>query len=265
MSADRPLRVLIVDDEQPAREKLRLLLAGDAGVTVVGEARDGVEAVRAIAELDPDLVLLDVQMPGLDGFEVLDALEGLDGEQPSGERECRRCPLVVFVTAYDRFAVRAFEVNAVDYLLKPVTRERLAETLARARATELEAAARVRRSGALTAAREQRMLRRFLIRIGGRLRVIDAREVLWLEAAGNYVDLHLADRRHAVRGSLAAIAARLDPDRFARVHRSAVVNLDWVVELVPISHGDYRLVLRNGAEVKLSRRYRDRLPATLGA
>jgi two-component system, LytTR family, response regulator len=252
------LRVLIVDDEPPAREKLARLLAAEPGVEVIGEAIDGVEAVRAIASHEPDLVLLDVEMPRLGGFEVLDALEAT-GQEPR--------PMVVFVTAYDRFAVRAFDVHAVDYLLKPVIAERLAEALERARAIDRRDEGQ-RVAGLRRASKEVRAahpLRRFIVQVGGRLQLVDARNVVWLEAAANYVELHLEGRRHVVRGSLTSIAQRLDPERFARVHRSAVVNLDWVRELRPISHGDYRVILRNGDEVKLSRRYRHELPATLGA
>ncbi|HEX7090853.1 MAG TPA: LytTR family DNA-binding domain-containing protein [Longimicrobiales bacterium] len=250
-----PVRVVIVDDEPPARAKLRRFLAADPRVTIVGEAGDGEEAVRVIEETRPDVVFLDVRMPGLDGFDVLAALE-LDP-----------LPHVVFATAHDEYAVRAFDVRALDYLLKPADRERVARALDRAVAAVQgpgadDVAARVRNMLEELRGRA-RPLERFLVRQRGRMRLVRAAEVDWIEAADNYVRLHVDKESLLARATLAEVEKRLDPTKFARVHRSAIVNLDAIRELRPWSHGDALLVLRSGAEVRLSRRYRDRLPGVL--
>jgi len=244
------LRVLIVDDEAPARAKLRRYLEADDRAEVVGEAANGLEAVERIESLRPELVLLDVQMPGLDGFDVLAALE--DGEAPH----------IVFVTAHDEHAVRAFEVRALDYLLKPVDRGRLRAALGRV----IEAG---RPGAAALAVLQDRpasgpRLERFLVRERGRLRLVSVDDVDWIGAAGNYVELHVGDHTHLVRGTLNELEIRLPGQRFARVHRSTIVNLDRVRELQPWSHGDLLLVLEGGTELRLSRRYRDRIQGVFG-
>ncbi|HEX7118234.1 MAG TPA: LytTR family DNA-binding domain-containing protein [Longimicrobiales bacterium] len=248
------IRVLIVDDEPPARAKVRRFLAADPEIEVVGEAGSGVEAVEAVAALAPDLVFLDVQMPGLDGFGVLDALGA--GAVPD----------VVFVTAYDEYAVRAFEVHAVDYLLKPVGPDRFQRALGRAKAR-----VRARRDGAddgldrrLREVLEQvrarpAYLERLLVPDGARSVLLDVDRIDWIEAERNYVRLHVGAASHLLRGTLAALEARLDPARFIRIHRSHIVNADRVREIHPWSHGDQLVVLRDGTELTLSRRYRDRL------
>jgi len=252
-----PVRVLIVDDEPPARAKVRRFLAADAEVEVVGEAGSGPEAVDAIQRLRPDLVFLDIQMPGADGFGVLGALD--DGAMPQ----------VVFVTAYDAYALRAFEVHAVDYLLKPFDADRFRTALARAKervrarpaADDLEQ--RIRR--ALAEARPPAAyLDRVLVRTGDRAVFLRTDEIDWLEAEENYVRVHAGREPHLVRGTLAGLEERLDPARFIRVHRSHVVNLASIRELHPWSHGDWMIVLRDGRELMLSRRYRDRLPELAG-
>jgi two-component system, LytTR family, response regulator len=246
------IRVLIVDDEPPARSKLRRFLAGEPEVEVVGEAESGADAVAAIEALRPDLVFLDVQMPGLDGFGVLAELAG------------EALPGVVFVTAFDEYALRAFEVNAVDYVLKPFDAERFRSALARAKE-------RLRQAGAAELDRRLRAvlaqvrpppeyLERLLVRSGERAFFLELSEVSWIAAEQNYVRLHAAGTSHLVRGTLAALEERLDPRRFLRIHRSTIVNAAHVRELRPWSHGDYRVVLRDGTELTLSRRYRDRLP-----
>ncbi len=250
-----PVRVVIVDDEPPARAKLRRFLAADPRVTIAGEAGDGEEAVRVIEETRPDVVFLDIRMPGLDGFDVLAALE-MD-----------MLPHVVFATAHDEYAVRAFDVRALDSLLKPADRERVMRALDRAIAAVRgprggDVAARVR--DALDELRGRAgPLERFLVRQRGRMRLVRAADVDWIEAADNYVRLHIEKESLLARVTLAEVEQRLDPAKFARVHRSAIVNLDAIRELRPWSHGDALLVLRSGAEVRMSRRYRDRLPGVL--
>ena len=255
-----PVRVLIADDEPPARAKVRRFLADDAEVEVVGEARSGPEAVDAIQRLRPDLVFLDIQMPGADGFDVLQAID------PAA------MPHVVFVTAYDEFALRAFEVHAVDYLLKPFDTDRFRTALARAKQRVLARPAadgddgldaRIRR--VLAEARPApAYLERLLVRTGSRAVFLRVDEIDWLEAEENYVRLHAGPASYLVRGTLAGLEERLDPAKFIRVHRSHIVNLGSIRELHPWSHGDWMMVLRDGRELMLSRRYRDRLPELAG-
>lgn len=245
-----PLRVLIVDDEAPARAKLRRYLSSDHRADVVGEATNGVEAVECIVSLRPDLVLLDAQMPGLDGFEVLAALEQDE------------VPHIVFVTAHDGHAVRAFEVQALDYLLKPVDRARLGSAIGRV----IEAGRPARDVVRVLddRSRAAQSLERFLVRERGRLRLVSVGDVDWIGAAGNYVELHVGSSTHLVRGTLSELEGRLPAERFARVHRSTIVNLDRVKELQPWSHGDQLLLLEDGTELRLSRRYRDRIQGVFG-
>jgi two-component system, LytTR family, response regulator len=245
------VRVLIVDDEAPARRKVRTHLADAAGVDVVGEAASGPEALEAIRALRPDLVFLDVQMPGMTGFEVIEAV----GPEAM--------PAVVFVTAYDEFAVEAFEVQAVDYLMKPFHADRFRQALSRAldriarREEPGESLARLLASLLKKAPREGQ---RLLVRDGERIFFVPLREVVRLSADGNYVQVHTArGQRHLLRETLARLEARLDPERFARIHRSEIVNVDFVAEVQPAFHGDYTVRLKNGEEVRLSRRYQDRL------
>jgi two-component system, LytTR family, response regulator len=245
------IRVLIADDERPARQKLRVLLARDPGVEMVGEAADGDEAVREIERLAPDVVFLDVRMPRRDGFGVLDALE------PG------RMPLVVFVTAHDEHALRAFDVHAVDYLLKPFTATRLRDVLGRI--GERLAA----RHGRELAAGLQRALEEIENRSGWlrRLRVeaqpnhevllpLDRVDVI--RARGNFLELQAADGRYLRRGTLTDLDRRLDPHQFVRINRSEIVRLDAVRELQPWFHGDYRVILNSGATLAWTRRYRAR-------
>ena len=251
------VRVLLVDDEPLVRRGMRATLDGDSELEVVGEARDGAEAVRLVRELDPDIVFLDVQMPELDGFGVLDALAGTP------------IPVVVFVTAFDEYAIRAFDVHAVDYLLKPFDDDRLRLALARARARLAE-----RRRGEVDAHLEA-LLRevrgraafsdRLLVRNDGSITVIDADDVEWVEAADNYVRLHTSRGRLLMRETMRALEHRLDPRRFARIHRSAIVNLSRVRELQPMFNGEYVVLLASGAKLTLSRGYRDQFRERLGS
>jgi two-component system, LytTR family, response regulator len=243
------MRVLIVDDEPLACERLRTLLAAEPGIEIAGECHDGRSALQAIRDLAPDLVFLDVQMPELDGFAVIEAL-------PSP-------PAVIFVTAFDQFAIRAFEVCALDYLLKPFDRERFAKALARGRA-ECE-----RRSASDLGARMQSLLAelrgrkkyldRIVIRAGGRVIFLRAEELDWIEAAGNYVRLHSGAEEYLYRETLSRMEAALDPACFARIHRSTIVNTERIKELHPLFRGDYTVVLRDGRRLTLSKPYRPRL------
>ena len=248
------LRVAIVDDEPPARARLRRLLKGQPDIEVVAECGDGAAAVHAIESLQPDLVFLDVQMPELDGFEVLAALE------------LTRLPAVIFVTAFDKYALRAFEVHALDYVVKPVDPERFARALAHARQRIIERRSTDDGMSNLIRqlARERAQLERIPVRSEGRVKVIDLGDVDWLSAADNYVTLHVGRHEYLVRDTLAALEARLDANAFVRVHRSSIVRLDRIAELVPDLHGDYRIRLKNGAVVPMSRTYRARIEDRFG-
>jgi two-component system LytT family response regulator len=247
------IRALVVDDEVPARRKLVRLLTPAHDVAIVGEAANGSEAVRAIREQHPDVVFLDVRMPGLDGFGVMREV-GPDA-----------VPCVVFVTAFDDHAVQAFEVQALDYLLKPVapsrfhaTLERVRDALARGRTGDL--AARLERALAAARAPGPQWLERLLVPQDERQILIAVDRIDRIEAAGNYVQLHTADGPYLLRVALGTLAARLDPARFVRISRSDVVRLDAVRELVPWFHGDQRVVLQDGTRLMWSRRYRGQGP-----
>jgi two-component system, LytTR family, response regulator len=242
------LRTLVVDDEAPARRRIRRLLAAEPDVAVVGECGDGASAVSAIAATRPDLVFLDVQMPERDGFDVVKTLP------PGG------LPAILFVTAYDRYALRAFDVHAVDYLLKPFTGERFRTALARARERIASRAPDAALAGlAADLRRQPAYLSRVPVRTGGRTVFVDLETVDWLEAADNYVRLHVQRREYLVRDTLAALEARLDPGRFARIHRSAIVRTDRITEVKPASHGDAEIVLRDGTRLAVSRTWRHRI------
>ena len=235
------MRTLIVDDESPARERLKRLLADIEGVEIIGEAESGVQAVEMIERKRPDLVLLDIQMPGLDGFGVIEALA-----DP---------PPVIFVTAYDEYAIRAFEVNALDYLLKPFSRERLERAIRRAQEALVEEQDFAARLGPLleSLAAQGRYLTRLAVRDRDRIRVLGVDEVDWIGVEGERVLVHAGDKAYPIRRTLAELEARLDPARFFRAHRSAIVNLDRVKEVIPWFKGSHKLRLTTGAEVELSR------------
>lgn len=249
------MRVAIVDDEPVAREGLRMWLATEPDTVVVGEAGSPAEAVELVLRERPDLLFLDVQMPGGDGFDVLEAVGA------------GHLPEVIFVTAHERHALRAFDAAALDFLLKPVGEERFRRALARARAELARGEARegpARLSALLDhvrAAREggARRIERFAVRTRDRFVIVPAREVRWISAAANYAELHLAGATHLVRATLAELEAGLDPAVFARIHRGTIVRLDCVREVIPAAHGDFDVVLTDGAVLKLSRRFRARL------
>lgn len=262
-----PLRVLVVDDEPAARRGIKLLLESASAVNVVGEAGDGPEAVRQIEVLEPDIVFLDVQMPGYDGFEVMKRVAAT------------QLPAVIFVTAYDEHALRAFDVSAVDYLLKPYEDSRFNAALARA-AEEV----RRRRAGDL-GARLERLIAalerspstppapeaacpggladRILIKSSGELHFLKTEEIDWIEAEGDYMKFHAGGRAHLLRETMARLESRLDPRRFIRIHRSTIVNVDRVRKMSPSFAGEYAVVLNDGTKLRLSRGYQDRLQEIL--
>ena len=257
-----PMRTLIIDDEPPARERLKRLLADLEDVELIGEAEDGIQAVELIERENPDLVLLDIQMPGLDGFGVIEALE-----DP---------PPIIFVTAYDEYAIHAFEVNALDYLLKPFSRERLEKAVHRAQ-EELDSEQNLGVSPAERfATRLDPLLEslatqgRYLTRLAARdyenrrIRVLDVDEVDWIGVEEEQVFVHVRDAAYLVRRTLAELEARLDPGHFFRAHRSAIVNLDRVVEVIPWFKGSHKLRLSTGVEVDLSRAQARALRKVLG-
>jgi two-component system LytT family response regulator len=245
------LRVLVVDDEPLVREGIRGFLEREADVRILGEARDGDEAVERIRDLRPDLVLLDVQMPGMDGLAVVAALE-------PEER-----PAIVFVTAHSEYAIRAFDLHAVDYLLKPFDAERFATALRRARARMVEGKVD-RLEGLLATLRPaQAYPERLLLKQDGTVVVVLADDIDWIEAADNYVQVHARTGRYMAREPLKQIEAKLDPARFARAHRSAIVNLSRVRSLDPLAAGENVLTLTTGTRVTLSRGYRDHFKSRL--
>jgi two-component system, LytTR family, response regulator len=245
------IRTLVVDDEPLARERLASLLQPLEDIELVGQCRDGEEAITAIHDLTPDLVFLDIQMPDLSGFDVIDAI-GSD-----------RMPLVVFVTAYDQHALRAFQVRALDYLLKPFDRDRFTEALQRARKQlERDETGDIgRRLLALVndLRRDRPRAERLVVKSGGRLFFLRADEIDWVEAAGNYVRLHVGNTSHLLRETMTAMESRLDPERFFRIHRCRIVNMDRIQELQPWLNGEYAVLLRTGTRLTLSRGYREKL------
>lgn len=250
------IRALIVDDEPLARERLSEFLRTEPEVEVVGECADGKEALAVIQSTTPDLLFLDVQMPELDGFGVVAGLSGT------------KMPVIIFVTAYDKFALRAFEVHALDYLLKPFDRERFQTALRRAldqikRQQSDELGQRL--AGLIAELRpESKPLERLAVKTEGKMVLIKLDDIDWIEAADNYVNLHVGNESHLHRETLSALEARLSPQKFMRISRSIIVNADRVKELHPMFHGDYVVVLRNGARLNLSRSYREKLNQLLG-
>ncbi len=249
-----PIRAVIADDEPIARRGVRLLLERDSDFEIVGEAAGGVEAADLIRRLRPDLVFLDVQMVGCDGFETLLRV----GSEAA--------PVVIFVTAYDEYALRAFEFNAVDYLLKPYDDTRFAAALDRARDLVK------RKRGDAVDYRLTRLIEhlegegrdRILLKSSGEIIFLKTGEIDWIEAEGDYVKFHVTGRTHLMRGTMAALEARLDPARFIRIHRSTIVNVDRLRKLSPSFEGEYAVVLHDGTKLRLSRGYHDRIKALLG-
>ncbi|HYV04246.1 MAG TPA: LytTR family DNA-binding domain-containing protein [Blastocatellia bacterium] len=255
MSSSKCIRTLIVDDESLARERIREMLEGDPEIEIVGDCANGKEAIQAISKLKPDLIFLDVEMPGIDGFQVLQSLEAAE------------MPVVIFVTAYDQYAVRAFDTFALDYLLKPFDRERFERSVRRAK-TQLLKISDSMNERILSALEQIKTrpvhLERLVIKMNGHVFFIKAAEIDWLEAEGNYVRLHSGKESYLLRDTISALEAQLDPKQFLRVHRSAIVNIDRIQELQPWFHGEYRIILREGVQLTLSRSYREKLHELLG-
>jgi two-component system, LytTR family, response regulator len=251
------IRVLIVDDERPARDGIRVRLEQATGFDVVAEAGTGRAAIEAVEAHAPDLMFLDIRLPDLDGFEVLRGI-------PTGRR-----PHVIFVTAYDRHAIQAFEIHALDYLLKPITPRRFADALDHARtahASHLAARTLDQLSHGLRGdstaevpddrSNETGPLERLLVRERSRTRVVRVADIQWIRSCGNYVTIRTGEREMLHRVTIARLAGRLPPRTFARIHRTAIVNIDAVAEIHPLTHGDYEVQMRDGATLRMSRRYR---------
>lgn len=258
-----PIRTLIVDDEPAAREGMRHLLDRDPDIVVTGECADGREAAAAIRGATPDLVFLDVQMPELDGFGVLRALAP------------ERVPAVVFVTAYDQYALQAFDVHAVDYLLKPFTDDRFRQSLDRVK-RQIRQGRQGDLSRRLAALLEQydgpreeghrpaEYLERLVIKAAGRVTLLRVSDIDWIDAEGDYLRIHVGKTWHLLRETMKRLEAQLDPGRFVRIHRSTIVNLERVKELQPFYRGEFVVVLQHGTTLKLSRGYRNNLEGRLG-
>jgi two-component system LytT family response regulator len=248
-----PLTVLLVDDEPLAREGLRILLARDSDVGAIYDAKNGHEAVALIRELRPDLVFLDVQMPEMDGFDAVREV-GADW-----------MPAVVFVTAHDRYAIQAFEINAIDYLLKPVTEDRFAKALVRVKARlgarSGDDTGRQILSLLETMASPTRYLKRLAVRTAGKTILVDVADIDWIEAAENYVQLHTAGGGHLLHVTMSTLEKSLDPAIFLRIHRSVIVNVTRIRELQPVMHGEYTITLADGARLQSGRNYSERLRA----
>jgi len=244
------IRTLIVDDEPLARERVRRFLRDEPDVAIIGECGNGAEAIKTIKSEKPDLVFLDIQMPEKNGFEVIKSLDP------------KTVPTVVFVTAYDQYALQAFDVHALDYLLKPFNRERLHRAVVHAREL-IENKNRGKmdeRLASLIADLKtgKKYLERLVVKSVGRVFFLRTDEIDWIEAAGNYLKLHIGRESHLIRETMNSIEAKLDPDKFLRIHRSTIVNIDRIKELHPMFSGDYSVILRNGAELTLSRNFRER-------
>ena len=239
---------MIVDDEPTARRGVRMLLKRDRGVEIVGEAANGAEAINLINRTKPDLLFLDVQMPGGDGFEVLARMDKA------------AAPVVVFVTAYDEHALHAFEVNAVDYLLKPYDDARFTAALQRAKdEVHLRRADHVNTQLSQLIEYLQHEQDRILLKSSGEIFFLKAEQIDWIEAEGDYMKFHVAGHTHLMRETMAHLEARLDPKRFIRIHRSAIVNIDRVQKLSPSFLGEYAVILQDGTKLKLSRGYHERI------
>lgn len=250
------IRVLLVDDEAPARQRLRDLLHKDQQVCAISEAENGVVAVEKIRQHRPDLVFLDVQMPELDGLGVIEAVGA------------EQMPLTIFVTAYDQHAIRAFDANALDYLLKPFSDERFEAAMARTKSRLDERnlrdfGRRVLQMVAKVPAQSRRW-DRLVVKSAGSTRFLRTTEIDWIEAAGVYVTLHVAGKELLYRASLTELVEKLDPQRFIRIHRSAIVNIESILQLEPASHGEFEVVLKSGSRTRVSRTYRAQLEDRLG-
>ena len=250
------IRALIVDDEPPARAVIRKMLAEDADIEIIGECSNGIEAVKSICKLAPDLLFLDIEMPEMDGFALLAAFDE------------SKIPAVIFVTAYNRYAVKAFEVSAVDYLLKPFDHERMATALQRAKANLREKTDEDRNDSIIELLQQihakEQTFDRFVIKQNGRVLLIPVEEVDWIESNGNYVLLHTVSGKYIIRETMKHIELRLDPQKFIRIHRSTIVNIDRIKELQIHFNEEHLVILKDGSQLVLSRRFREKLSQRLG-
>jgi len=255
MTDNSKIRTVVVDDEDLSRDRMQSLLEQQPDVEIVAVCSDGPSALEAIDRLQPDLVFLDVQMPGMDGFEVV---ENLDASH---------MPAVVFVTAYDGHAIRAFEIHALDFLLKPYDQTRFEKALSRARAqlrSNHQPAMDSRLVSLLEELREERKYpERLIVKSSGRVFFVRSEEIDWVEASGNYVKIHTGSDAHLLRESMKNMEAKLDPKTFVRIHRSAIVNIDRIKELEPWFHGEYIVIMRDGVRLTASRVFSDRLSALI--
>jgi two-component system, LytTR family, response regulator len=251
-----PIRALIADDEALARNLIRRMLKDDRDLEVIGECSNGKETVAMIRKERPDVVFLDVQMPEMDGFAVLESIG------------TERLPEIIFTTAYEQYAIRAFELHALDYLLKPFDHARFKDAIKYAKErlrSERENDGRMQISALLASIKNKpQYLERLVIKAGGRITFLRTDEINWIEADDKYVHLHTSKVRPMVRQTLSAMEAQLDPKKFRRVHRSAIVNVERITELQPLFSGEYSILLQDGAKLTLSRNYKDKLFELLG-
>lgn len=245
------INTLIVDDEKLARDKIKRMLGKEKDIVIAGECVSGAAAVKSIREIKPDLIFLDIQMPGMNGFEVLEEIPG------------ETMPAVIFMTAYCEYALKAFDFHALDYLLKPFDQERLHFSVEKARnqidtlsSGELDRTLRTLISDIKT---EKKSPERLLLKTAGRIYFVKTDDIDWIEAAGNYVKLHIGSKVHMLRETMKNIECKLTPEKFLRIHRSRFVNIDRIEELHPLFSGDYLVILRDKTELSLSRHYHDRL------
>jgi two-component system LytT family response regulator len=256
MSPEKKLRVIIVDDEAPARRKIVRFLKEEPGVEIVGEADSGEAAMQAIEEHAPDLIFLDVQMPGMDGFEVVAALSAMGPDAPQ----------IIFTTAHDKFALRAFDVHALDYLLKPIAEDRFRAALRRAQSQSAKPnddfSTRLQ-SMLEQMQRDRSFPERILIHENERAFFVLVREIAWIESDRNYLLIHCGKKTHTIRGTLDSLLKSLDPKLFVRINRGNLVRLDAIREMVPWFHGEYKVMLQDGTELRWSRRYVTQRPELL--
>lgn len=243
------IKILIADDEQPARKKILTFLDQESGIKSIIEAENGIEAIKNIQTENPDLVFLDIQMPGMNGFEVIETI-GVEN-----------MPVVIFVTAYDQYAIDAFEVQAIDYLLKPFDQERFQKSFNRAlRQLELKNNNAILLKNLINEIKsEMGYLDRIMVNIGHRFFYIKTNDIIYISSEEKYANLHTGKDQYLIRDTLNNLEQHLDPARFKRIHRSFMVNIDFIKEMQPLSHGDYLVILKNGAKLTLSRRFRERL------
>jgi len=246
-----PIRTLIVDDEPLARQRIKNLLKNDDRLKIVGECSTGVQAVNAFIKIKPNLIFLDIQMPGLDGFEVIQTVGA------------ENMPPVIFVTAYDQYAIKAFEVHAIDYLLKPYEQDRFRAALERGirEASSRKDGVSSKKIAALVdkILEEKQISKRILVKSSDRISIIEIEQIDWVESAGNYVQIHAGKETYLLRETMNNMEQRLPPQFFARIQRRTIVNLDRIKELRPALHGDYVVILKTGSRLLLSRQYSDRL------